>query len=44
MIAMSLERGAMRLAVAGLRPEVDKFELSAPGLMASVKGTVFPST
>ena len=40
-IAMHLERGAMRSAVAGLRPNVDKFGLRAPGLMAYVKGTVF---
>lgn len=40
-IAMHLERGAMRSDVAGLRPEVDKFELSMPGLVAHVKGTVF---
>ena len=40
-IAMHLERGAMRSAVAGLRPDVDKFELSMPGLVAHVKGTVF---
>jgi hypothetical protein len=40
-IAMRLERGAMRSAVAGLRPAVDKFEVSMPGLVAHVKGTVF---
>lgn len=40
-IAMRLEHGAVRSAVAGLQPEVDKFELSTPSLVAHVKGTVF---
>lgn len=40
-IALRLERGAVRSEVAGLQPEVDKFELSTPSLVAHVKGTVF---